>query len=79
MEKHEYDHSYRDIFSQKQVVRDLLSGFIPAELSRLFDLDTLEPCKNVFVEQDHSENYKERRSDLVWKVRFNKEPMKQLA
>jgi predicted transposase/invertase (TIGR01784 family) len=73
MEKHEYDHSYRDIFSQKQVVRDLLSGFIPAELSRLFDLDTLEPCKNVFVEQDHSENYKERRNDLVWKVRFNKE------
>jgi predicted transposase/invertase (TIGR01784 family) len=73
MKKSEYDHPYKDIFSQKQVVRDLLSDFIPHDLSKLLDLESLEPCKNVFIGEGRDKEYQERRNDLIWKVRFNQE------
>lgn len=61
-----YDSGYKLLFSNAQLVRDLLTGFVkPAWLDDV-DLSTLEPYKSSFV----SDHLQQRHNDCIWRVRF---------
>lgn len=60
------DAAYRALFSHRELVADLLSGFAAREWIDELDLSTLEPCKDVFV----TEELRERRSDIIWRLRW---------
>ena len=61
-----HDHSYRQLFSHPEMVRDLLTGFVPGDWVQALDLDTLEPVKASFVTDD----YRDREDDSIWRVRW---------
>ena len=61
----EHDNSYKLLFSEPKMVRDLLTGFIPEELVDQLDLQTLEPVRSSFVTDD----LRDREDDIIWRVR----------
>ena len=58
------DQGYKSLFSHPEMVRDLLVGYVDKEAIKNFDMDTLERCNGSYV----SEELKERRGDVVWRV-----------
>ena len=61
------DGSYKRIFSEPQMVRDLLTGFIRQDWVKDVDFSTLTRIKS-----DHiSDNWDRRFNDTVWKVRLH--------
>lgn len=63
-----HDPSYRLLFSHPRMVEDLLRGFVHEDwLSRL-DFRTLERVNGSFV----TEGLRDRRSDVIWRVRWVK-------
>jgi predicted transposase/invertase (TIGR01784 family) len=65
----DHDHSYKQLFSQVEIVRDLLTDFVPSDWLPHLRLETLEPWKTSFV----AENNEERRNDVIWRVRFTED------
>lgn len=61
-----HDHSYKRLFSHPEMVRDLLTGFVPQPWVAQADLGTLEPVKGSFVTDD----FREREDDIIWRVRL---------
>jgi hypothetical protein len=61
-----HDHSYRQLFSHPEMVRDLLTGFVPGDWVAALDLDTLEPVKASFVTDD----LRDREDDSIWRARW---------
>jgi hypothetical protein len=61
-----HDHSYKQLFSHREMVRDLLTGFVREEWVRQADLSSLETVKGSFVTDD----FREREDDIVWRVRW---------
>jgi hypothetical protein len=64
-----HDPSYKRLFSHPQAVEDLLRGFLREDWAARLDLSTLERVSSSFVSADH----RERRSDLIWRVRWRGE------
>jgi predicted transposase YdaD len=62
----DHDHSYKLLFSHREMVLDLLEGFVPAALLQGLDLESLVRVPGSYV----SEDLEERRSDIVWRLRF---------
>jgi predicted transposase/invertase (TIGR01784 family) len=62
-----HDHSYRQLFSHVEMVRDLLTGFVRDDWVGSLDLDSLEPVKGSFVTDD----YRDREDDVIWRVRWS--------
>ena len=62
----EHDAGYRALFSDKQMVADLLRGFVREPWVQELDLDTLEQVSASFV----SERFQKREGDVIWRVRF---------
>jgi hypothetical protein len=60
----DHDHPYKRLFSQKEVVSDLLTGFVTG-LAQDADLDSLERTNGSYV----SEDWREREDDIVWRLR----------
>ncbi|SHH24982.1 Rpn family recombination-promoting nuclease/putative transposase, partial [Pollutimonas bauzanensis] len=60
-----YDQYYRKLFSSPHMVRALFQGILPPALLAMLDLDTLEPLPTNYV----SGWQRDRRGDLVWRVR----------
>lgn len=61
-----HDHSYRLLFSQPDLVADLLRGYVHAAWIGELDLSTLTPVKTDFI----SQSLVERRSDCLWRVKW---------
>ncbi len=61
----EHDNSYKNLFSHKELVRDLLTGFIHEEWIEEVDLATLEKVSSSFV----SDDLRDREDDVIWRVR----------
>ncbi len=59
-----HDASYKEFFSNPDMVRSLLTSFIPEDFIAELDLSTLERCSGDYVTED----MRERRSDIVWRI-----------
>ena len=57
----DYDHSYKQLFSHPELIRDLLKGFIRERWTEELDLDTLEKINNSYV----SDDLREREDDCL--------------
>ena len=64
-----HDQSYKRLFSHPQTVEDLLRGFLRTEWVDNLDFSTLEKVANSFI----SDDLRERRSDVIWRVRWANE------
>jgi predicted transposase YdaD len=62
----EYDQSYKLLFSQPRMVRELLTGFVREAWVSQLDFDSLEKVNASYVADD----LRERHDDIIWKVRF---------
>ena len=62
----DHDHSYKQLFSNPELVRDLLQGFVHEDWVTKLDLTTLERVNGSYV----SDDLREREDDIIWKVRF---------
>ena len=60
-----YDAAYKRLFSHREMVRHLLTGFAPGDLAGELDLKTLERWPDSHV----SEELRRRYQDRVWRVR----------
>lgn len=61
-----HDETYKLIFSQRAAVEELIRHFVGKRLANELDFDTLEPLPTNRI----SGGLVQRRSDLLWKVRF---------
>jgi predicted transposase YdaD len=64
-----HDPGYKRLFSHPQAVEDLFRGFLREDWVEQLDLSTLERVGSSFVSGD----LRERRSDIIWKVRWRGE------
>ena len=60
-----HDRSYKLLFSNPQMVKDLLKGFVHEDWVNEVDFTTLETVKDKFV----SDDLREREDDIIWRVR----------
>lgn len=65
------DHDYKAIFAHPDMVRDVITGFVPGPWLSEIDFATLSPYKSSFVSD--GEDAKGRDSDAVWRVRYGEE------
>jgi hypothetical protein len=65
----EHDSSYKFLFSQPELVRDLVLGFIPDDWLHSLDYDTLEKVPGSYITED----LRHRSDDIVWRVRVGGE------
>jgi len=65
----DHDHSYKQLFSHAELVRDLLAGFVQEAWIDDLDLSTLEKTNSSYV----SDDLREREDDTIWRVRCRKE------
>lgn len=59
------DSIYKFLFSNPELVRDLIMGFIPDEWLQSLDYSTLEKVPGSYI----SEDFKQREDDIVWGVK----------
>jgi hypothetical protein len=59
------DRAYKRLFSTKELVADLIRGYVSPELAQRLDLDSLERCNGSYVSQD----LRGRANDIVWRLR----------
>ena len=64
------DHAYKILFGHERLIEDLLRGFLPEKVLGALDFASLERVKTDFLAEDTSGETRERRSDMVWKVRL---------
>lgn len=63
----DHDTGYKLLFAHPEMVRDLLTGYVPGEWIEDADFATLERINASYV----SETLKQRHDDIVWRVRLN--------
>lgn len=64
-----HDKFVRETLSKKEVDREFLAEYLPADVLEVIDLNTIQIAKDTFIEKDLHEYY----SDLLYHVRFNDE------
>jgi hypothetical protein len=62
----DHDHSYKLLFSHREMMADLLRGFVTAEWVQTVDLTTLERVQSSQV----SDDLRDREDDIIWRVRW---------
>ena len=62
----DHDHGYKLIFSQPEMVEDLLRGFVPGEWVDRLDFGSLQRVSGTYVTGD----LREREDDIIWRVRL---------
>ncbi len=65
-----HDRLFREIWSDRDTARDFLANYLPPDVLALTDLDSLEICKDSFIEKDLQEYF----SDLLYKVQMAGKP-----
>ena len=64
-----HDNSYKNLFSHRRMVEDLLKGFVREEWVQKLDFSTLERVHCSYV----SDDLRDRADDVVWKVCWGKD------
>ena len=64
-----HDSSYKFLFSNPELVRDLVMGFIPDDWLHGLDYSTLEKVPGSYV----SDDFQQREDDIVWKVKVGED------
>ena len=62
----DHDHSYKLLFSHREIMADLLQGFVTAAWVQAVDLATLERVYSSHV----SDDLRDREDDIIWRVRW---------
>lgn len=62
----DHDNSYKRLFAEPAMVRDLLTEFVQEEWVDQLDLDTLEKVSGSYV----SDDLRDREDDIIWRVRW---------
>ncbi|MFM9272179.1 Rpn family recombination-promoting nuclease/putative transposase [Halomonas elongata] len=62
----DHDNSYKRLFSEPAMVRDLLTEFVQEEWVDQLDLDSLEKVSGSYV----SDDLRDREDDIIWRVRW---------
>ncbi|HEX3556436.1 MAG TPA: Rpn family recombination-promoting nuclease/putative transposase [Thermoanaerobaculia bacterium] len=65
-----HDHGYKKLFSHARAVEELLRGFLEEDWAVGLDFSTLERAGTGFV----SDDLRERRSDVIWRLRWKGGP-----
>jgi hypothetical protein len=60
------DHGYKRLFAHREMVADLLTGFVREPWVAEVELDTLERVSGSYV----SDDLREREDDIIWRVRW---------
>ena len=63
---HSHDKLFRETWSNLSNAKSFLKNYLPAPVLKLVQLDTLEICKDSFIEKDLKDFY----SDMLYKVRI---------
>lgn len=62
----DHDTGYKRLFSHREMVADLLGGFVHQPWVRELEFDTLERVSGSYV----SDDFREREDDIIWRVRW---------
>lgn len=65
----DHDHSYKLLFSHREMVADLLRGFVSEAWVHELDFDSLEKMNMSYVTDD----LRAREDDIVWRVRWGQD------
>lgn len=63
-----HDKFFKETFGNVTVAKDFLNNYLPQSLMGIIDIDTLEPQKDSFINEELRESF----SDLLFKVNINK-------
>jgi len=66
---HEHDLRYRKLFSNPRIMEELLVSFVDESWVKDIDFSKAERMDRSFV----TEGFRERETDLIWKLRFKGE------
>ena len=66
---HSHDKLFRETWSNLSNARSFLENYLPENIIDIVHLDTLEICKDSFIEKDLQDYY----SDMLYKVKFGEE------
>ncbi|MDI6792416.1 MAG: Rpn family recombination-promoting nuclease/putative transposase, partial [bacterium] len=64
--KRNHDHSYKQLFSHPEMVRDLIQGFVREEWVKELDFSSLEKVSGSYVTDD----LRDREDDIIWRLRW---------
>jgi len=64
-ESYSHDKSYKRLFSNPELVKELIEGFVSPEIACVLDFDSLEKVEGSFI----TPAMKEREGDLIWKLK----------
>lgn len=64
-----HDNSYKLLFSEPSMVRDLLLGYVREDWVERLDFNSLEKVSGSYV----SDDLKDREDDIIWRVRWGDE------
>ena len=65
----QHDSGYKLLFAHKEMVRDLLLGFVKESWIDELDLDSLEKVSESYVSND----LRSRHNDVIWRVRWRRQ------
>ncbi|MSQ48261.1 MAG: DUF4351 domain-containing protein [Deltaproteobacteria bacterium] len=65
----DHDHSYKLLFSHREMVEDLLLGFVHEPWVRELNFNSLEKMNGSYVADD----LREREDDIIWRIRWGQE------
>lgn len=63
-----HDKFFKETFGNVEVAKDFLNNYLPQNIIKLIDIDTLQPQKDSFINEELQEGF----SDLLFKVDINK-------
>ncbi len=67
--KNSHDYSYKLLFSEPDLIIDLLEGFVDQDWVKHLDFKTLEKVSGSFI----SDDLRSREDDVIWRVRYREE------
>ncbi len=64
--KKDHDHAYKLLFSEPEIIIDLLQGFVHEDWVKELDFSTLEKISGSYV----SDDLRSREDDVIWRVKY---------
>ncbi|TYQ14552.1 UNVERIFIED_CONTAM: putative transposase/invertase (TIGR01784 family) [Acetivibrio alkalicellulosi] len=62
-----HDKFFKEVFSNKAVAKDFINNYLPQSIINIIDIDTLEPQKDSFINEELQEVF----SDMLFRVNIN--------
>lgn len=62
------DKFFKETFGNVEVTKDFLNNYLPQNIMNVIDINTLEPQKDSFINEELQEGF----SDMLFKVNINK-------